>query len=324
MKNRYDGIKSYVSWSLNKSNLKNSSSGGIFFEVAKKIIEEGGYVSGCVMINNKPYHIITNNLKKLKEMRGSKYVQSNMDLFYKELINIDYSKQLLFVGTPCQTIIVKRVYKKLKGNTKNLFIITLFCHGVPSYKLLEEYLKTFKRKVKNINFRDKTKSWKKFGVRIIFDDDSQLFQVYKKNKYMQTYLSNIALNENCYNCSFIKLPTNGDLMLGDFWGIPDSKMNIFGTSAILTNTPKGDKLIKELHKKHLIHLKDIDINLILKGNPKLIDGIIERPLGREKFILELEKYSFNRAYYKILIPYLFKRKIMLWFLRIGRLLWLKK
>ena len=72
-------------------------------------------------------------------MRGSKYVQSNIQncfLEIKELLN--KGKKVLFCGTPCQAYGLK----KYIGNEldKNLLIVGLVCHGVASPECYKKYI----------------------------------------------------------------------------------------------------------------------------------------------------------------------------------------
>lgn len=69
---------------------ENSSSGGVFTILSKYIFDKKGYVCGASHIQGaKVEHIIINSENDLDKIRGSKYVQSNINNCYKSI------KQLL-------------------------------------------------------------------------------------------------------------------------------------------------------------------------------------------------------------------------------------
>lgn len=76
-----------------QSHYKEYTSSGIFNELAKQVINNGGMVCGCVW-NEKMVaeHILTDKIEDIARMSYSKYVQSDMKSCYKE------TKQALKAG----------------------------------------------------------------------------------------------------------------------------------------------------------------------------------------------------------------------------------
>lgn len=71
----------YASYLKDKEQRKRSSSGGLFYAIASKVIEKDGIVYGAIMDENcKVYHKGAETLEELEALRGSKYVQSDMGL----------------------------------------------------------------------------------------------------------------------------------------------------------------------------------------------------------------------------------------------------
>lgn len=67
----------YAAWSNSEIEREESTSGGIFSEIAKKVLEEDGIVVGAIYDENfKVVHGILTNKEDLQKTRGSKYVQS--------------------------------------------------------------------------------------------------------------------------------------------------------------------------------------------------------------------------------------------------------
>lgn len=56
-----------------------SSSGGVFYEAARYVIQElQGYVCGAALDENLQLkHIVTNSMNDVERMQGSKYIQSD-------------------------------------------------------------------------------------------------------------------------------------------------------------------------------------------------------------------------------------------------------
>ena len=273
----------YAGWSTNSENILKSSSGGIFFEMAKNIIKNNGMVAGVVMNNKRPIHKLSNNINVIEDMRGSKYLQSNTLKVFQEIIKLKDNKKTLFVGTPCQVAALKNIYEFYHKNTKNLITCEIICHGVPSYKIFDEYLKTIsKTTLKNVSFRDKTFGWKNYSIKIDFNNSNKITPQ-KKDLFMKTFLSDIGLRESCYNCPFQQIPRIGDITLGDFWGVPKELKNKNGTSAIIVNSEKGRELIEKLKRDKKISTKKTTLPTIYCNNPRLISGYVERPNIREEF-----------------------------------------
>ncbi len=70
--------KCQIASAVRAYNSEKSASGGAFFALAKKFIEDGGYVAGVIWGSDwTPKHIVSNDIENIEKMRKSKYVQSN-------------------------------------------------------------------------------------------------------------------------------------------------------------------------------------------------------------------------------------------------------
>lgn len=68
----------------------------------------------------------------------SKYVQSETrDCFTKVKEALSMGKEVLFIGTPCQVAAIKA----FTGEPESLYTVDFVCHGGPSSKVFQEYLK---------------------------------------------------------------------------------------------------------------------------------------------------------------------------------------
>ena len=74
--------KIYAAQNIDYNILLKSSSGGVFFELARKILLEGGVVYGAVYDKNFCVRTVAvKSLEDLSDLMGSKYVQSYIDSF---------------------------------------------------------------------------------------------------------------------------------------------------------------------------------------------------------------------------------------------------
>lgn len=277
-----------------KNNLKNSSSGGFFYELAKRFIESGGYVAGCVWNDDmQPVHMLSNKLEDIKKMQGSKYVQSDISNIFKEIKQLINDKKILFVGTPCQVMAIKTYV-----NNENLYTVSLICEGVPSRKVWKMYKESLeniqKSKLIKVNFRNKDNcGWKMPDSVYHFENSKEIKNLsFNLDYYVSSFIEGILMNQKCYNCGFKGNNNPGDIIIGDFWQISD---NIFssetknGVSAIIVKTEKGEKLLNIMQD---IEIKNVDISLIIKGNPNL-ENSINKPAERDNFFENLDNLSIN-------------------------------
>lgn len=240
----------------NDSNIrKNSSSGGTFYEIAKHVISNQGVVYGCAWDDSMvARHIRIDDLKDIIRLQGSKYVQSHLgDSYSKVKQDLINGTLVLFSGTPCQVAGLKNYL----GNTyKNLILLDVLCHGVPSPKVLKDYVSLkeakFDSKIIDMNLRDKKKSWHRLHTNIKFANGSNYFVFCEYDKYMSMFLKNISLRPSCFNCKFTTKTRQGDITLGDFWGIgkhiydmDDDK----GTSLVSINSMKGKEIWNVINQK---------------------------------------------------------------------------
>ncbi len=143
-----------------------SSSGGAFSAFATEILQNGGVVYGAAYeIKNGNYvlqHIRINTIEELPKLQGSKYVQSTIfDALPCIKKDLESGKKVLFSGTPCQ---VDSLNGYLKKEYDNLYTVDIICHGVPSQKLLNDYIHTLSDSVETFEFRDKKKGWKDYYI----------------------------------------------------------------------------------------------------------------------------------------------------------------
>ena len=96
--------KVYAGWMKNRRLRRRSTSGGAFTAFAKEIMSNNGVVYGAGFDkDNKVIHKRITKKSELKQLRGSKYVQSYIgNTFSQVKDDILNGMPVLFSGTPCQ------------------------------------------------------------------------------------------------------------------------------------------------------------------------------------------------------------------------------
>lgn len=316
-------LKAFAAQYKNTNALEKSSSGGVFSALSDYVLINGGYVSGCVF--NEDFvavHTVTNEKETVEKMRGSKYVQSDtLDVYTQIKSLLENGERVLFTGTPCQVHGLKSFLRKDYGN---LFTVDLICHGVPSPKLLSDYLETVRAKhgdISELTFRNKKlNGWYSAGS-IGYKNKIKTISPFNNSYYNLYYYQNSVSRKSCYKCKYACLSRVGDITVGDFWGAEDifSEINAEkGVSAVLVNTEKGLTLLNEI-RENLILVKT-DAHTVAKNNgnlnepckmPEARGNIYERIAteGYEKVAKSDCRYQYVRPLLRRLIPKSIKKRL---------------
>ncbi len=289
-------------YSVDEEERIQSTSGGIFYHIAKKFIEDRGYVCGCVWDENfNPIHIITNNINELKKMRGSKYVQSDMKQCHsiiKKLLS--EGKKVLFSGTPCQVASIKLFV----GKQINLYTISIICEGVAINRIWNIYKNRLEKKndskLENVCFRNKAVAWNKPVAYYRFKNGKEKITLsYGWDKYVIGFLEGLYNRDSCYNCQYKGNGHNSDIIIGDYWGankeqIAQSKNK--GISLIILNTEKGKKLFND--NLDGIVVSSVNRRLAVSKNQYLMNPM-KMSEARKKFIKNLDDINIENINKKI-------------------------
>ncbi len=303
---------SFAAWSKNDHTRIKSSSGGVFTEIAKVVLKEGGVVFGVAFDNFfKVKHISIEKEEDIRFLRGSKYVQSRIDDAYKRAVSIALKgRPVLFSGTPCQIAALNLFIQSNPGI--EIYTCEVICHGVPSESVFRSYLDYLSQlknsEVKEFGFRDKTYGWKKSGTKIIFNDGEEYIRISQEDPFLIGFSRKIYLRPICYECPFAKIPRVSDITLGDFWGVPEELDDPRGVSAVIINTLQGEKIFEKV-----TNIKKIKVSLdkIASNNIRLISGHLETSPYRKNFYKLLETKGFQVAMEKYLKPYTWFQKCLL-------------
>ncbi|MBR6740805.1 MAG: Coenzyme F420 hydrogenase/dehydrogenase, beta subunit C-terminal domain [Clostridia bacterium] len=297
--------EAYAAVSNDSSIRAESSSGGVFTLVAEAVIDRGGAVFGAAFNEDLELeNIAVESKDELSRLRGSKYLQSRIGDSYRLAKDmLEGGRPVLFSGTPCQVAGLKSY---LGRDYDALICIDVACHGVPSPKVWEKYLRFREQKadsnVKIVRFRDKSDSWKSYCVRFEFENGSVYRERADKDPYMRAFIGDVCLRPSCHTCKFKAGAVRSDITLADFWGVnrimpemDDDK----GTSLVIANSQKGRALLQSIGGRMRIAKTDADA--AFSYNPAIIRPSAQSP-NRDAFLADLDRMSFDLAVKKYCTP----------------------
>lgn len=300
--NQKDERVMYAAYNRDWNVRSKSSSGGVFFSLARNVLQKGGVVFGAAFDSNyEVEHIGIEDECELKKLLGSKYVQSNVKYTYKEVKKqIENGKEVLYAGTPCQ-ISGLRSFLDIEDLNK-VTLVSVICHGVCSPMVWRKYLSLKKgqydkEKITGISFRDKKNGWRNFELDITLGD-RHYSQSHKRDIYMKGFLQNLYLRPSCYECKAKQNLDYSDVIIGDFWGIEKTYPEMDddkGVSCVILNSRKGKKIWDNVKVEFVItevtYESIIEENVALTESPSIHanrsaffkdlrkEGLVEKSIG---------------------------------------------
>lgn len=289
--------KGYIGYTSENSIRMSSTSGGICQLIARKVIDNRGYVSGVVFDKNFNLHrIITNSLDDLENINKSKYVQANQGNSYREIKQLlKDGKKLLFVGTPCQ---VAGLRSFLQKDYKELYTIDFVCLGVPSPIAWRKYKTEIEGdlKLEELDFKDKRNGWRNFTFHAKFNNGTEFNEPGRDNIYMKSVISKWNSRPCCYSCPFRSIERMSDITVADAWGVEAIASDFLddkGTSSVMVNNVKGEELMQLISK--YLKYEEVDVRNLWLGNTSAFKET-QMPVERLFFFKILNLFSYKCTY----------------------------
>ena len=244
-----------AAWTRDEDSRLKSTSGGVFPELARDVLDRGGAVFGAAYADDfRVIHICAENITDLDRLRGAKYAQSDLgDSFRDVKRRLENGQQVLFSGTPCQCLGLKAYLQK---DHTNLLLVDLVCHSVPSPLAWEQFLAHIsgEKTLAAVNLRSKDTGWSRYGYcnRFDFSDGTSRLDRSGESLYMKLFVGGYITRPACENCPAKGYARVSDLTLGDFWGIWDIAPELDddkGTSLVLVQTEKGRAAMARLEQR---------------------------------------------------------------------------
>lgn len=237
-----------------------SSSGGVFTELATFVLQKKGYVFGATFTSECVVaHIEIDSENDLGKLRKSKYVQSDVGQCLKKAKGrLEAGQYVLFSGLPCQ---IAGLYSYLGKDYDRLYTVDILCKGAPSPGVFAEFIsETEKRygcKVQDINFREKKYGWGNRAMMALnFTNGKQSVLPLTLSSFGSGFSTDLFLRPSCYNCKYKNKDRIGDITLGDFWGIGKDlsfdNLKKEGVSFVMLNSKKGKELFDSVKSDLLV------------------------------------------------------------------------
>ena len=274
-----------------------STSGGLFSALADIMYKSGGYVGGAIF--NEDFSVkqyISNDKEDLPRLRSSKYLQSHLDGFYKQVKDLlKAGERVLVCGSPCQMAAMRSFLRK---EYENLIIVDYICRGINSPKVWRKYLDSYEERYGSPVVYAKAKSkeygWRNLTQKVILADGRHIYETKDQSNFTKGYLkTGVYCRPSCYECKFKGYPRIADITLADFWGIEKVDRTLeknLGTSLVMVNSKKGEVYFETVKKR--INYISVPFESIEAGNRSLNLSVDPPRVKREEFFNDLDKMSF--------------------------------
>ena len=291
-----------VSYALRVKNsediLSTSTSGGFITPLAEHILNNRGMICAASYAEDFTIKHVWLEMSKgvgtvLKQIRGSKYVQSNLgDCFSEIKKNLEKDKTVCFIGTTCQVSGLKTFLKK---QYEKLITVDLVCHGTPSPKLWSKYLSYQKEiygsEITEISFRNKTYGYHSGTMRIHFENGKEYYGSARVDYMLKSFFREIASRPICYECPFKTLERCSYFTIFDCWsfsqlvaGLSDDDK---GYTNVIVQSEKGARVLEELKNRYDIY--PVNTNQAVKLDGIMVMNVAKPHPQRSEFYKELDK-----------------------------------
>lgn len=244
--------------------VRESTSGGAFTAFAGYLLKKGYIVYGAGYDGNmRVVHKAAVKQEDLREMRGSKFVQSSLGSSFQEIKDLlKEGRRILFTGTPCQAA---GLCSFLNGKPENLICIDFVCRGVPSPGLWKNYVDRMEQKygskMTGARFKHKTYGYHATTMKIDFANGKTWYGSGRVDPMMKAFVSELASRPSCHACAFKGIERPSDITIFDcyeFSQITGKRDDDKGYSSILVHTEQGKDLLNEVKETLTVYETDID------------------------------------------------------------------
>lgn len=288
--------EAYAARHKDVSHVDASTSGAVFVALTDAVLQVGGTIYGAAFDEEfRVIHKRAEDKDGRDGFRKSKYVQSDMgDVFRLVRKDLSEGRKVLFSGTPCQTAGLRSyIGPEL---SRNLLLVDIVCHGVPSPRVWKEYLSwredKASAKAEAVEFRDKAFGWRSSVESYVFNGEKTF-----SRSYSYLYYKNIMTRESCGSCPYAGLNRPSDITIADYWRkdrkCPDFASDNRGCSLVLCSSDKGREIIEEVSGS--LHMTDADLPGCMQQN-------LMKPTELHK-----ERVAFARDFARHGIEYVMKR-----------------
>lgn len=287
----------FIAWAKDDTIHFDSSSGGVAYLLQQQMLNDGGYVIGCIW--DKEFSAILTVIDSkddIKKTIGSKYVQSNIDntVWGEVKKRAKEGQKGLVIGLPCQVAAIK----SFTDNDENILFVDLLCRGGSSPDCLKTHLAYIKKKKKLSNITDvRFRGGANDCTITLWEYDKILYKGGQfRDAYFYSFMKHGLLRESCYYCQYANSNRISDITLADYQGADPEfirdKHVMNGTNLVLLHTNKGYDAWDKL--KVLLEYYHRPFEEAAEGNSTLKEPTAP-PSDREELLSFIEKEGFEKA-----------------------------
>lgn len=260
-----------------------SSSEGVFYELAESVVSRGGVVYGARF--DKDFNVVSGRAETIEEIHPlmtSKYAQSDCRRMYVQIEkDLKEQREVLVCAAPCQIAAVKTF---LGRDYEKLTTVDFICYGVPSNDLWKKYLKEYEKKgkIKAVNMRYKPKGVNDDEARNIlieYEKNEPEIIDFMKDSFGRIYLDAVLFRDSCHQCKFKGRERKSDITIADFHGKAElekaKRKEKYGSSLVLLNSEKGENCWDKISNRFLAHQQIL--TEIVEHNWSYIESAITQP-----------------------------------------------
>lgn len=289
----------YIVRYKNADVVRESTSGGAFTAFAEPIIKQGGCVYGAGYdAHMKVVCKSVNSLDGLSEMRGSKFVQSDLGTVFTDIRRkLEDGIIILFTGTPCQ---IEGLHHFLRHSYDNLICIDFVCRGVPSPELWNNYVTMMERKYESpivgAKFKNKTYGYHASTMKIEFSDGQIYYTSGRTDPFMRAFVNEMASRPCCSECAFKGVERKSDITIFDCYNysaVTKKKDDDQGYTSMLIHSQKGHDFF--LSVKNQLRVTKSDVDDMIRYNGIMACYSAKENPNRDEFYKLLKKHEIDTA-----------------------------
>lgn len=298
-KKHEEQTKGYIIRHKDEAIVNQSTSGGAFTAFASYLLNKGAVVYGAGYDDNMQVLCkAAHDVSELQEMRGSKFVQSDLGNIFSEIKRqLRMGTTVLFTGTPCQ---VSGLLSYLGNKPDNLICIDFVCRGVPSPGLWRNYVKMMQKKYKSkmvgARFKHKTYGYHTTTMKIDFANGKTWYGSGRIDPMMKAFVNEMSSRPSCGACKFKGIERPSDITMFDcyeFSKIMEKSDDDKGYTSLFVHTEKGQKLLEGIAEQLIVY--SVDVNSLVTENGIMVCNSAKPNDKRDEFYRLAQQHPIDVA-----------------------------
>lgn len=275
---------------------RTSAAGGAFSPIAEYVIEQDGFVCGVYLNEQfRAEHIVCKDKENLFQFRGSKYMQSELNEVFSQILSLLEEKKLvLFSGTPCQ---VEGLLNAVKKPYDNLITVDVVCHSVPSPVVFDKYIQyiesKYQDKIISVRFRDKHYGYDYPTMKLTGQRKGEFYHHgMESDPWLRAFFSGRCDRPSCYKCVFKKQYRRSDISIWDCHNAEQYTEHFrdsSGTTKVLVHSGKGKQFFSEIRNRYDVIA--VTPEKLVDNSPAMLKCVPLKETERVCFFQDMQELS---------------------------------